>query len=639
MFMVERLNGFSNSGIDIDTTVQKLMNAARIPYDRLGQKKQTFQWQRDDYRAMNAKFFDFRNTVFNMKLASTYGARKATSSDETTVSATATATANPGINTIKITTLAKAASVNSGALGAGSDSVTLGALVPPLAGTTSFTIGGEKGSATIELKGTDTIAGFVNAVNGKSATTGVQVSYDANMDRLFFTSSTTGNTSKIKLQMKSVTETVTGDGLTPDNLLSSVFKLPGSVVKQDAGQTIVGTTTFASSSALIDSAATIAQTLQINVSGTVTPYEFTIDNKTTVGQLINNINSSSLGKTGVSAYLDGNGHLAFFNPVDTNTLSFTDATIDVSDEVASLGLSDVPLATTNIIDYSEISLAGVNSVVEFNGVTTGFATNTFSINGVSFSAKKEGGPAVTLTVSQDTDTMFNSIKAFVDKYNDLISNVNTKLNEDYYKDFRPLTDTQKKDMKETDITNWEAKSKSGLLRRDSLLTSGLQSLRSGLSASVTGLPNGDFKSLSDIGVGSSLLAGTSISGSFLEQGKLYIDDAKLRKALDEKPEEVMNLFLAKDTDPTSDGADGIATRLYDRATSIIDKINNKAGAVGSLDNSFTIGKSVLTLNTSMSALSLKLDALQTRYYNQFTAMEKYINQMNMQSAQLANFGN
>jgi flagellar hook-associated protein 2 len=78
--------------------------------------------------------------------------------------------------------------------------------------------------------------------------------------------------------------------------------------------------------------------------------------------------------------------------------------------------------------------------------------------------------------------------------------------------------------------------------------------------------------------------------------------------------------------------------MFDRVTSLMDKITKKAGATGSLDNNYTIGKSFVDLTTKMTNLTTKLDSLQTRYYAQFTAMEKYINQMNTTSAQLANFG-
>jgi flagellar hook-associated protein 2 len=336
--------------------------------------------------------------------------------------------------------------------------------------------------------------------------------------------------------------------------------------------------------------------------------------------------------------LDSAGKLSFFNPDDSQAISFTDTKVDAFDELANLGLNGGQV-TTSTLDYSEMTSTGVNSDIIYNGVAAGFASNTFSINGISFNAKKEQPGVVTnITVTQDTDTMFNTIKSFVDKYNTILTTTKDKLAEEKYRTFAPLTADQKTAMKDEDIKAWELKAKSGQIRNDSLINSGLQNVRAGLSGSVSGLSNGAINSLSEIGISTTLVSGSSVSGSYLDPGKLYIDETKLRKALDEHPDEVMNLFLAKDGNTTSDSGDGIAVRMFDRVTSIMDKITKKAGATGSMENNYTLGKSSLELSTKMSSLTIKLDSLETRYYSQFTAMEKYINQMNAQSAQLANFG-
>ncbi len=47
-----RISGLA-SGMDIDKIVSDLMKAERMPLDKLKQKKQLLEWQRDDYRAMN----------------------------------------------------------------------------------------------------------------------------------------------------------------------------------------------------------------------------------------------------------------------------------------------------------------------------------------------------------------------------------------------------------------------------------------------------------------------------------------------------------------------------------------------------------------------------------------------------------
>ncbi|KOS04347.1 hypothetical protein AM598_01450, partial [Paenibacillus polymyxa] len=62
--------------------------------------------------------------------------------------------------------------------------------------------------------------------------------------------------------------------------------------------------------------------------------------------------------------------------------------------------------------------------------------------------------------------------------NDLLNTFGSKVKEEKYRDYQPLTDEQKKDMKENDITLWEQKAKSGLLKNDNILSSAVSSMRS-----------------------------------------------------------------------------------------------------------------------------------------------------------------
>jgi flagellar hook-associated protein 2 len=158
--MVMRLNGFS-SGMDIDSTVKQLMAARRIPLDKILQKKQTLQWKQDGYREMNSKLLDLRDSAFKMKLQSTYLAKKTSSNDESAISAVGTSSATDGIYKINIAQLAEAASATStGSVGTNIKTTSKIVDVDPSLDAdplekgdilTTLTIGGEKGTATIEV--------------------------------------------------------------------------------------------------------------------------------------------------------------------------------------------------------------------------------------------------------------------------------------------------------------------------------------------------------------------------------------------------------------------------------------------------------------------------------------------------------
>lgn len=615
--MVMRLNGFSGTGIDIDDTVSKLMKAARIPQDKLKQQKQTIEWQRDEYRAMNAKIMDFRNAAFNMKLQSSFLSKKASSSDETVLSAISTSAAADGMYTIKVNSLAEAAKVNSSSsLTATSDSADLGSL--GLTGPTTLTISGTKGSVTLNVDKTDTIASIVAQVNSKTNVTGVGMNYDTNMKRFFFTASSTGDVGNFDLKMKGPTGTT--------NFLQDVFGISTATMSSTKANTYAVSTAFSGgANALIDSTITTPQTIRLTAGGKTA--DITIDQTTTISKLIDSINSSDIGKAGVSAYIGSDNKLAFFDPTGGAPLTIEDQTAGAPDLSARFAL-DTPSA----VNFSRIPVTGKKADVLINDIPITYDSNTFTFNGMSITAKKAG--EVSLTTTRDVDTVFNNIKSFVDKYNELITTVNTKMSEKKYKDFQPLTDDQRSAMKEDEIKAWEEKAKSGMLQNDSLLTSGLTNFRTSFSKVIDGLPTGAAKSLSEIGISTSLIAGSSVSGSYLDNGKIYLDEAKLKKAITDKPDEVMALFNANDGNASTDSGDGLAVRLYDRANALMDSITSKAGATTSPDTTYVMGKNIKDINTRIDNLTTRLDTLQTRYYKQFTAMETYISQMQAQSSQL-----
>ncbi|MDD9271812.1 flagellar filament capping protein FliD [Paenibacillus sp. GCM10023248] len=628
--MVMRLSGFSNTGIDIDETVKKLVAAARIPQDKLKQQKQLLEWQRDDYRAMNTKILNFRSAASDMTRQAVYQTKKSTSADDSVVSVTSTATAPEGIYSLKIIKLATSASVTSGKTGLASETAELKAIDATFTKATTLTIGGEKGSATINVKPTDTIAGLVAAVNAKTSTTGVTMSYDATLDKFFFASSSTGSKAEINLKM--------GSEENGHNLLNSLLKLnsgtpttPVPVDQVNKGQIITGTQVFASGiTTLIDEDLTTTQKFHVEVNGK--SFDMDITKTTTVGQLIDQINSSDIGKSGVSAYLDANNKIAFNNPDQTKTITFGDGTTDTYDLLDKLGVK-APITTADQ-DYAAYSIKGQKAQIEFNGAAAEYDTNTFSISGMNITIKKEQSTAVNITNTRDVDSVFNAIKSFVDKYNELVDSVNTKLSEKRYRDFSPLTDEQREAMEEDQIKQWEDKAKSGTLRSDSLLTRGLTNFRTSFSSAIDGLPVGNAKTLSQIGISSTNISGSVISGSYLENGKIYIDEDKLKKAIAEKPDEVMALFTANDGLKDSDKGDGLARRLSDQADALFKNITAKAGITNSVDTSYLMGKTMKDMDKRIDAMTDKLEALETRYYNQFTAMEKYISQMQAQSSQL-----
>ena len=139
-------------------------------------------------------------------------------------------------------------------------------------------------------------------------------------------------------------------------------------------------------------------------------------------------------------------------------------------------------------------------------------------------------------------------------------------------------------------------------------------MRNAWMSPVSGIPTGELNMLSQIGIN---------TGAYQDGGKLFIDEAKLKGALEEKPEEVMNLFTS--------GSGGIGDRLYDTVNKGIDQLGKKAGTPGSLVDSSFLSTRLKNLDEQMNTWEDKLGTIEDRYWKQFTAMESAMDKMNQQS--------
>lgn len=266
---------------------------------------------------------------------------------------------------------------------------------------------------------------------------------------------------------------------------------------------------------------------------------------------------------------------------------------------------------------------GKNAKFNLNGLETERYSNTFQINNFEITLKQVTSSTVSFSSAPDTDKVVDAVKKFVDDYNKLIEELNTKVREKKYRDFQPLSDEEKKDMKEKEIELWEEKAKSGTLKNEPILTSMLQQMRSALGSAVKGTAG--TISLSDIGI--------STTKDYTANGKLEIDETKLREAINADPNKVYEVF-AKSGTTASDT--GVVSKMRAVITESRTKLTEKAGVSGSVNTSFTIGRLLKGYDDQISKLEVRLKQVETRYYKQFSAMETAIQRANSQSAQLMN---
>ena len=352
-------------------------------------------------------------------------------------------------------------------------------------------------------------------------------------------------------------------------------------------------------------------------------------------KLTNGANSATITVNGTDSIYDLVEHI---NDSGAGVTANYDATLDrffmsTTNTGADSGISFAGSSTEgtnflqNNLKIDTTAVSGKNAKFSLDGVELEQQSNSFTISGVNYKLKKVGGSStepVNVAVSADVDKTVENVKAFVESYNTMLSTVNKALQETRYKDYTPLTTAQRAELSETEAKLWDEKAKSGMLYNDPVLRSLVNGVRDDVASPVSGLA-GKYTSAASIGI---------TTGSYTEGGKLYIDETKLRAALTADPNAVNKLF---GTDGDTDSQDGIAVRMYDTLKTAMDNIVSEAGVTAGVsdDTKSNLAKQISQYTKEMKALNERLEDMEDRYYNQFSAMETALTKLSSQSSWLS----
>ncbi|HHU18944.1 MAG TPA: flagellar hook-associated protein 2 [Bacilli bacterium] len=265
---------------------------------------------------------------------------------------------------------------------------------------------------------------------------------------------------------------------------------------------------------------------------------------------------------------------------------------------------------------SEKEQGGTDAKFEYNGIELTSKTNTTTLNGITFTFN-DLTDRTNINITNDTEAAFDNIKNFVDKYNEMVDKINGKLTEDHHRDYPPLTSEQMEEMSDREIELWEEKARSGLLRRDPILTNALSQMRQAWTDRVAN--DGPFSHFSQIGI--------STTANYMDGGKLEINENKLRAALQEDSDAVYKLFSNN-----AEGAErGIVNRLEDAIDRTTERINQQAGRSTYQPHQYALGRRLKGMDDRIEVFKRRLQQVEDRYWKQFSAMESAIQRMNEQS--------
>lgn len=664
------------SGMDIDQIVKDLMRAERMPLDKLKQKKQILEWQRDDYRALNTQLLSFRDKLAQLKLTTNYRARTVSSSNDQFVTATVSSGAAQASYSIsKVDQLAKAATlVNNGQISiAPTKSLReqVGNKVTWETGgveSQTINVGDSTEGLKIDLQGNEILkdGSEINIkVNGRAvkATITEDDSQQPTENQILVTKDgtikfgdnvkpTKGSVVKVDYVIDEKTKTLEIGEKPPTTWNLGKSSLTAGVTVIVDGTEYTVTTDEQGNSTLVNKNDTTDVLGHINLdTGAITfnSAKFKEDDEENWPKKIEatftqdyasfGINThTSKGEVNETIFMTGTDTLnSVIRKVNESSAGVTMFYDSVTDRVTLTrketgkfgeGKRDIEVSgdfMTNVLQFNNNDVTdGQNAKFTINGLETERSSNTFDMNGVTITLKQTFSESdqqpTTISVGNDTGQVLENIKKFVEDYNELIKEIGDKLKEERYRDYKPLTDDEREELSEKQQEKWEEMARSGLLKGDMVLSGVLSSMRMDMYSTVE--TNGIFKQLASIGI--------KTTANYLEGGKLEIDEAKLKAALEEDPESVENLFRGND----SEAGKGIVHRLYDTVDASMKKLQEKAGRATSTNQQFTLGRELINVDKSIDRFEERLKMTENRYWRQFTAMEKAIQQANQQSMYL-----
>lgn len=342
---------------------------------------------------------------------------------------------------------------------------------------------------------------------------------------------------------------------------------------------------------------------------------------------------SSLKSAGVNASFDAKNQRIFVS--STATGAANDFTIKSQDEngdkaLYALGLSmdstTYSAAAAHNSGNSKIDASDAEIVL--NGATYTSDNNEFEINGVSITtmAATAPGESISLTVSTDTQGLYDKFKDFITSYNTLINEITSLYNAESSSGYEPLTDDEKDAMSETEIEKWETKIKDSLLRRDDTLQSIMSSMTTAMSKSYS--VNGKSYYLSSFGI--STLG--YLNAAKNEQYAYHIDGDEDDASVSGKTNKLMSAI--------KDDPDGVVEFMKQLTQGLYDAIDKKMKST-TLSSSYVVyndkemASEYSDYTTTISKWDQKLTDMEDYYYSKFSAMETALATLQSQQSALS----
>ncbi|SOD32938.1 MULTISPECIES: flagellar filament capping protein FliD [Serratia] len=316
------------------------------------------------------------------------------------------------------------------------------------------------------------------------------------------------------------------------------------------------------------------------------------DDQTSLVELRDAINGAKAGVTASIMRVGDNDYQLAVSSSTTGENNKISLQVDNDDKLGDILNYNATRGTSTAMKQT---VAPQDAELMVNGTAIKRSTNSISdaLQGVTIDLKtktKTDEPQH-LVISTNTAGTTDKIKEWVDSYNSLLDTFNA------LSKFTPV-----KTGEAPNPTN-------GPLLGDNTLRGVQSSIKSALSAAQD---NPELKGLGNLGISTNT-----------KTGKLEIDSAKLKKAMDEKPDQVSNFFVGNGKDT------GMATEIHNEIQSYI-----KSGGI--IENSTkSINTNLDRLNSQITTVTASIQNTIDRYKQQFVQLDTMMSKMNGTSNYLA----
>lgn len=343
--------------------------------------------------------------------------------------------------------------------------------------------------------------------------------------------------------------------------------------------------------------------------------EVTIGEDTTISGLVN-----QLKKGGVDVNFDETQQRLYISAKETGKDSDFSFTGD-DDVLKTLGL---------IEDASNpdgaVKIKGEDAVMYLNGARYESKTNTFQINGTTYTAtgvsdKNADGTfkELSITTMDDYDGIYDTIRDFFNQYNSLINEMDKLYNADSAKGYDPLLSEEKEALTETEVEEWEKKIKDSLLRKDSSLSSVISSMTTAMLGSVS--VNGKDMYLANFGIAT--LGYFNAEDNEKHAYHIAGDEKDVNTA---ENKDVLKSMIASDPNTVKSFFSQMANNLYNSLGKTLERIPDFK-SYRKVYNDQQLDKDLAEYETKIKKAEEALADYEDKWYDKFAQMETALSKL------------